>query len=543
MGSCGDEGVCDDQGVCISDDSCPCKVDADCDDKNPCNGLETCAGDLGCVVGESPFEDDGLACTEATCDPETGVISQTPQHQLCAPEGLCGEGVCDLDQGCITVSIPDCCGNGITEDGEACDDGNDQEGDGCTPACGSENTVVTLGPMIQITTNLAHTSMTRFDDDHSATIYAAQESPDVGPGFYRIVIHKRVGKELTWVYDWCFEQPLTKWMSTQAFEVFSAVGPNHLIAILVTPENGRLFNTYKWDGASSLELLSSEPIPGNQAFFGGHPVDATRFILRYRYDSSGEPVTYQVITRSGDDFTFGTEMIRPGPEMFPGLSSSISQAEPTLMRVGPTTFREIRPGYVWDPGYLASYILEVNGSELSWASPVVHTNSGNRTMEPLVAADGVGGGAVAYVTYNESIWQWAHYSPGSDALGFGGGMVAGQPIYGQGVVESSDGYVGGAYFLRDPSGHLFRIGKLPNGLWDAASIESDLAYTGCHRAPHLVRLGTIGLFLRCTAGGDPAYLRVVDLHTSCGDGVTDGGEACDDGNNESGDGCSSTCTL
>jgi cysteine-rich repeat protein len=495
------------------------------------------------MVGESPLENDGLACTDAVCDSETGVVSQVPHDQLCEAQGLCGEGVCDLEQGCITVTVPDCCGNGITETDEECDDGNAEDGDGCTTSCTSENTVVTLGPNIQITPNLAHASMTRFDDHHSATIYASQESPDVAPTFYRIVIHKRVGKELTWVNDWYFDQDQIGSVSVQAFELFAAVGPNHLIAVLITPEYGRTFNTYKWDGADSLELLSSEPMNQDKGFLGGHPVDTTRFILRYRYQNSGEPVTYQVVSRTGDSFSFGPEMIRPGPEMFPGLSSNISQAEPILMRTGPTTFREIRPGYVWDPGYLASYMLEVNGNELSWSSPVVHTNSGNRTMEPLVASDGAGGGAVAYVTYDESMFQWAHYSAGSDQLGFEGPLLASQTQYNQGVFESSDGYVGGAYYLREHSGNLFKISEGANGVWDAVSVDSDLTYQGCYRAPHIVRLGTIGLFLRCTAGGETAYLRVVDLHATCGDGVTDAGEACDDGNNESGDGCSSTCTL
>ena len=542
VGSCGDEGVCDDQGACIAEQACPCTVDADCDDGDPCNGAEECAPGLGCMAGVSPLEDDGLACTDAACDPETGVISQVPHDQLCEAEGLCGEGVCDLDQGCITVSITDCCGNGVTEAGEECDDGNAQDGDGCTAACGSENTVVTLGPNIQITANAAHVSMTRLDDDHSATIYAAQENPDVEADHYRIVIHKRVGKELTWVGDWYFEQSLIKWNSTQAVHLFAAVGPNHLIAILITPDYGFIFNTYKWDGADTLELLSSEPMTLDQGFFGGHPVDATRFILRYRYSNSGEPVTYQVVTRSGDSFSFGPEMIRPGPEMFPGLSANISQAEPILMRIGPTSFREIRPGYVWDPGYLSSYMLEVNGDELSWSSPIVHTNSGDRTMEPLVAADGVGGGAVAYVTYNDSMFQWAHYSPGSDELGFEGALVSGQPIYSQGIFESSDGHVGGAYYLRELAGNLFRISEQANGQWDAVSIDNELPYGGCARAPHIVRLGTIGLFLRCTAGGETAYLRVIDLHETCGDGAIDANETCDDGNNVSGDGCSSTCT-
>jgi cysteine-rich repeat protein len=31
--------------------------------------------------------------------------------------------------------IPNVCGNGFLEEGEACDDGNGAYGDGCTPAC------------------------------------------------------------------------------------------------------------------------------------------------------------------------------------------------------------------------------------------------------------------------------------------------------------------------------------------------------------------------------------------------------------------------
>ena len=116
-------------------------------------------------------------------------------------------------------------------------------------------------------------------------------------------------------------------------------------------------------------------------------------------------------------------------------------------------------------------------------------------------------------------------------------------IHRQGVFDSADGYVGGAYFLRERSGNLFRFAQQDNGLWDATPLESDLTNQGCAAAPHIVRVGTLGLFLTCAQPGATAYLRVVDLYTSCGDGVADPGEACDDGNNDNGDGCSSTCTL
>ena len=50
--------------------------------------------------------------------------------------------------------------------------------------------------------------MARFDDRHTATVYAASQDPLVAPDYYRIVIHKRVGKELTWKGDWYFDTPV-----------------------------------------------------------------------------------------------------------------------------------------------------------------------------------------------------------------------------------------------------------------------------------------------------------------------------------------------
>ena len=94
-----DEGsVCDFDGVCDSNEGCSC-VD--------CDGLEdTCV--------------DGLVCSlsvGACCD-------------------LVGDGVCSAN--CVSVD-PDCdpgvCGNGVLEFGEKCDDGNIQNGDGCSGVC------------------------------------------------------------------------------------------------------------------------------------------------------------------------------------------------------------------------------------------------------------------------------------------------------------------------------------------------------------------------------------------------------------------------
>jgi cysteine-rich repeat protein len=453
---------------------------------------------------------------------------------------------CDADEGCLLETTLDCCGNGLVEAGEACDDGNDQDGDGCSVGCVDENPAVTLGPNVQITAELAHATMARLDDHHVAVAYAPTPDPTVDPEHYRIAIYKRQGKDITWKGDWLFEQgvPAPGPNGTGgAFALFGSLGPNHLIAVLWTTGGGSVFNTYKWDGADSLVLLSSTAIADGKGFFGGHPVDDTRFIWRFRYDNSGEPVTYQVIERLGDTFSYGPEMIRPGRESFPGLSDDIAQSEPVLRRDGPTTFREIRSGYVWAPGYLASYTLEVDGNELSWGAPVVHANSGMKTMEPLVAADGLGGGAIAYVTYDEAQYQWAHFTAGSFALEYEGPLIDGPTFYGQGALDTTDAHVGGAYFLRERMGNLFKIYAMPNGTWDAISIDNDRPYHACQMAPHTVRVGTLALFLRCSGTTETAYLRTVDLYPGCGDGDTAEGEGCDDGNNDGGDGCSSVCTV
>lgn len=59
-----------------SEDRVPgkCQVDANCDDGIFCNGVEVCrpssdeANGLGCVAGETPWCNDGVECTDDTCN-------------------------------------------------------------------------------------------------------------------------------------------------------------------------------------------------------------------------------------------------------------------------------------------------------------------------------------------------------------------------------------------------------------------------------------------------------------------------------------------
>ena len=47
-----------------------------------------------------------------------------------------GDGVIDCaDPDCFLNPVCQRCGNGVIDDGEACDDGNLKDGDGCSHAC------------------------------------------------------------------------------------------------------------------------------------------------------------------------------------------------------------------------------------------------------------------------------------------------------------------------------------------------------------------------------------------------------------------------
>ena len=99
---------CDVGNVCI-DGFCQalgaCESDAECQDTNACNGDETCE-DGRCVLGQ-PIADGSLC--DADDDDDT---LDTCGSGMCAP-ARCGDGFLD------------------TSTGEVCDDGNDQDGDGC----------------------------------------------------------------------------------------------------------------------------------------------------------------------------------------------------------------------------------------------------------------------------------------------------------------------------------------------------------------------------------------------------------------------------
>ena len=131
--------------VCMPGDGCcpePCNPGNDSDCSTTCNNNtvdanETCdgTGDRACPTSC----DDGNACT-------TDYQSGSPSHcnvvctHVPVTAALSGDGCCPTGASANTDS--DCvaeCGNGKTEQGEACDDGNKQPGDGCSAECKQES--------------------------------------------------------------------------------------------------------------------------------------------------------------------------------------------------------------------------------------------------------------------------------------------------------------------------------------------------------------------------------------------------------------------
>ena len=110
-------------------------TDAACDDGDACTSDDTCAN--GGCQGAPVSCDDSVGCSLDSCDPAVGCVNE-PLDALCETTSTCSESVCELGVGCVDQAVPNCCGNGIVEGDETCDDGNQNDDDGCSSTCSSE---------------------------------------------------------------------------------------------------------------------------------------------------------------------------------------------------------------------------------------------------------------------------------------------------------------------------------------------------------------------------------------------------------------------
>lgn len=91
------------------------------------SSANTCT--TSCTQGSTRCNADGH--TVETCTMNQGCTQWTATTVCTASNMVCQAGTC--------VSIQSSCGNGVTEQGETCDDGNSAANDGCSPTCQVEN--------------------------------------------------------------------------------------------------------------------------------------------------------------------------------------------------------------------------------------------------------------------------------------------------------------------------------------------------------------------------------------------------------------------
>ena len=142
--ACTDGGACDPGLECVgdvcSDPACPvgsagcaCTAGGSCDADLECvgdncvdpGGAEGCPiGSAGCPCTAGGSCDAGLQCEAGSCvDDPPAESSSADSATSVGPGSSSAEGV-DLD-----------CGNGLIDDGEQCDDGDDVQGNGCNNDC------------------------------------------------------------------------------------------------------------------------------------------------------------------------------------------------------------------------------------------------------------------------------------------------------------------------------------------------------------------------------------------------------------------------
>lgn len=152
--SCSDDNICTVGEVCRAGVCEAGEHQLECTDDDPCT-INMCESEFGCVV--VPMDDwdvcdvdprvsevciqgdcveycetnedcnDGIDCTEDTCDIDSNVCSFDTNHLLCDDGVYCnGAEICDIVSGCIAGNIPDC-----DDEIECTDDICDVESDSC----------------------------------------------------------------------------------------------------------------------------------------------------------------------------------------------------------------------------------------------------------------------------------------------------------------------------------------------------------------------------------------------------------------------------
>ncbi len=106
-------------------DNVECTINADCDNSAWCDGAETCDIDEVCQAGTAPNCDDGVGCTNDSCDESNDVCVNAPSNGLCDNGDFCdGAETCDDVLDCVAGTAPDCTDT-VSCTVDSCDELND----------------------------------------------------------------------------------------------------------------------------------------------------------------------------------------------------------------------------------------------------------------------------------------------------------------------------------------------------------------------------------------------------------------------------------
>jgi hypothetical protein len=130
-------------GVGCTDDSCDEATDSfvntvndsNCDNGLYCDGTETCDAALDCQAGTAPSAGDGVGCTDDSCDEATDSFVNTVNDSNCDNSLYCdGDEICDAALDCQAGTAP------ATDDGVSCtDDSCDEAADTIVNAVNDSN--------------------------------------------------------------------------------------------------------------------------------------------------------------------------------------------------------------------------------------------------------------------------------------------------------------------------------------------------------------------------------------------------------------------
>lgn len=118
-----------------------------CDDANM-NEQDQCT--TACLRPFGQSCDHASQCASTICS--GGACTPCRSDNECSGGTRCAIGLCLTDT--QMSLLPNVCGNGLLEAGEACDDGNNRYGDGCTPGCSVGNAPVRAEVAANVTVQL-----------------------------------------------------------------------------------------------------------------------------------------------------------------------------------------------------------------------------------------------------------------------------------------------------------------------------------------------------------------------------------------------------